>query len=175
VEGVFAIVPRTAQSAQLIEMMTNIPPEQLSAVAVQHGLDPDAVTPETIVQLFETETCRTQPYVVTASGQMLDIGFFGTPQTARIDGISTCVLENDRLTCTQAEKSGGGFMPGARRQTSWLWALPDAGGPVLCNPDLGRDHPNSCSQLVACPAETLAIPFKDGGDVGALTGWWPGD
>ncbi|SFI47837.1 hypothetical protein [Jannaschia pohangensis] len=175
VTGVYAIFPRTAQSRQMLEMFSNLPPEALAMAAAEDGLDPDEVTPETIVGLVETETCRRSPYVVTESGQLLELRLNDDATEARINTVSSCTLDGDRLTCTRADKSGQGFIPGTRNQTSWLWDLPETGGPILCNPDLGRDHPNSCSQLIACPAEVLAVPVRDGGDVGGLTTWWPGN
>lgn len=176
--GVFAFFPRTAQSAQMIEMMAKLPIDQIPDNLMPEGVDREDLTPEVLTQMTETESCGIAPKVLTRDGLLVEVDI-RRPNNgqafALVTAVSSCGVSNGLMTCARTRKGDLGYIPDNSKGTFAFSHYPEPDGAAyICNPDLGRDHPNSCTQPVACPAEFLSVPVKDFGiTLGELPDWSP--
>ena len=176
--GVFAFFPRTDQSAAMVEMMANMPVDQIPENVMPPNFDRSELTPERLTELFETEACGNDPKVFTRDGLLLQMSIRESTSIgpfAVVDSVSICGVADGILTCSRTEKKDAGFVPDESKGSFSFGYHPEPeGAAYLCNPDLGRDHPNSCTQPVMCPSSYLDVPVKDlDVRLGDLPNWSP--
>lgn len=176
--GVFALFPRTQQSQGMVEMMVNLPIDQVPDNLLPDGVDRSELTPARLTEMLETEACGRSPKVFTRDGLLIELTIRETASAGRfanVDAVSICGQADSLLTCTRTRKDDTGFVPDETKGSFTYGYHPEPeGAAYLCNPDLGRDHPNSCAQLVNCPASFLDVDVRDFGvRLGDLPEWSP--